>query len=193
MLLVIPCFSGAQSFNKGDVTIGLNLDLGAYATAGRDPVSGIKTRDGAVCSMFPLMAEYAFKDRWGLELQYRPVNYVNDNDSSSSSNFDLSAGINYHTIITNYFNLQFGILMGLSAFRYINTVTGSDYRAGGTQILIDAGANLFTGKNFGFNIHLAFNRLSYPNGRIREPDGRTAAYRIELNGVNIGVGMRYRF
>lgn len=193
LLLFLPFFSIAQSFERGDVILSAGIDLGVYSTEGFDPVADIKKTDGALSRLIPIGVEFALTNNFGIGAQLRLNSYAGNKDSSSAKNNDYSLMLNYHFLRSTVFNMQIGVKYGLSDFNYTNKINEGKFDAKGGNFQLELGANIFPGEHIGFNVHAGYNKLSYKKGEIVSNQGDKTDYELYLTGANIGVALLIKF
>ncbi len=193
LLLLLPFAAAAQSFERGDLIFSAGIDLGVYGTEGFNPLDQIKNADDAVSRIIPLGFEFGLTNHLGIGFEVRPNSYASNKDSSTAKNTDFSLMVNYHFLRSAFFNMQIGVKYGLSNFNYKNKIDQGEFNATGGHFQADLGANFFLGEHFGFNVHAAYNHLSYPGGKIEDVFGSKSDYELYLKGANIGAGILLKF
>jgi len=175
--------SNAQAFQKGSINIDLGIGFGLYGTSQSSShgvaatINGVPysassnrdTTDGAASTIIPIAFEYGIADKLGIGLDIVYNNYfINDSDRvnlASVKAYDFGPKISYHPLNSDFYDLSFGLGLGLSMIKW--DVTGlnnaQDYSGSGFYLNIDIKNKFWFSEHIGAYLNAGYKGNFYAN------------------------------
>lgn len=188
----------AQCFEKGDKVIFAGIKLALYKVNNQDETGD--GDDAAASYTIPIGFEYALTNHIGAGIEAGICNYFTGEDTitgtiASAGSFDMLLIGNYHWVRGGRVDLNSGIGIGFSSFKYnSNDKKDSKFKSTGAYARLNLlNARFFVSKSFALCLNFGVPFMNFFNGRINDNLGSDYSYPLTFAGFDMGTGLAFRF
>ncbi|MFI5150068.1 MAG: outer membrane beta-barrel protein [Bacteroidia bacterium] len=186
----------AQCIERGNSIIDFSAKLGVYNDLIHVHQTTFTKSDHAGSGIYTLGYEITPFKWLGVGLQLRYDKYMDSaSQKQTTYSFNVPVYFNIHFVHTTHVDLYAGMAFGFSTFN-VNGNDASVTKLSGVGSLFDihAAPRFFLGKHFAISIPISYTSFSYP--QITATNNTTTINNwadLTLGGLNIGLGLNYKF
>lgn len=198
LLLVsfIPLITFAQAIHKGNCEITAGTGFGIYDVSNNESNDSAKNNSTGATGLLNVSFKYAISEKFSLGFILERNGFAHDSlNKAHSINIGLDAQYLFVNKEKNVIYIDF--LGGYSNFKFIDNKNKNWVVGNGLTIQPGIGFKHYFGKTFGFYLQsnyafYRYKKLIDANGNILKT-GNSTDYLIRLSGLNVKIGLSFKF
>lgn len=197
-MLALNAVVFSQAVTKGSFETGAGLGFGLFQASNNDTTPGTAT---AASGVLQAHFQYAPIDDISLGLMFQRNGFLTERDSGNKvSSLLAGAGIQFRAVNGENTTLYFGLSGGPAWMHYYNGADSNYVDGEGYWMDFVAGTRYFITHKAGIFVELAYHKQQYShfddknnNLLMVGPYTDRREFRLGLNGMNLRVGLNFKF